>query len=273
MDFLTVHEVSQILKAHTNTVYKMCREGSLSAVKIGKEWRVDRKRLAKFMEGAAIPEKKDTFQGLVQLALQHGHLLGIFSDEKDIIDFELTYLMTAMKTGHKLIKTCWWQHPDDVRRHMASVGMPVEQMESQGALLILNMNDIFLASGVQGAANAWRQAVNDALDQGYKGVVGAGSKHFDCCKSHHSLLSFENALSKIFRDLPLMGVCTYLLDMEVSGAFSRLVDLLLVHDSFFIQTEDTEILAKVSYSNVHPSKRPLIPAHSMPFVELNGRRM
>ena len=42
MDYLTIQEVSAILKVHSNTVYKMCRQGVLPAVKIGKEWRFRR---------------------------------------------------------------------------------------------------------------------------------------------------------------------------------------------------------------------------------------
>lgn len=259
MDYLTVLEVSQILKTHTNTIYKMCRDGVLPAVKIGKEWRIERKRLATFMEGGTPPQKKDAFRGLVQLAMQQRHLLGVFSAEKDIFYFELTYFMGAVENNYHLIKACWWQHPDDVRRHMANVGIPVEDMESNGSLTVMNLNKVFCDSGVMAAAEAWRSAADRALSKGFRKVIGAGSKHFDCCDTHHSLLEFENALDKIFQDMPVSGVCTYLMDMSLPNVFQRLVDLLLIHDSFFIQTEDTEILSRITYSNVHPTKnRPFI---------------
>lgn len=254
MDYLTVLEVSQILKTHTNTIYKMCRDGVLPAVKIGKEWRIERQRLATFMEGGTPPQKKDEFRGLVAHAMQQRHLLGVFSDEKDIFDFELTYFMGAIENNYHLVKACWWQHPDDVRRHMANVGIPVEDLEANGSLTVMNLNKVFCDSGVAAVAEAWRKAVERALNNGFKRVIGAGSKHFDCCDTHYSLLELENALNKTFQNMPVSGVCTYLMDMNLPDVFSRLVDLLLIHDSFFIQTEDTEILSKITYANVHRIK-------------------
>jgi excisionase family DNA binding protein len=255
MDFLTVEDVCQILKAHSNTVYKMCREGTLPAVKIGKEWRIDRERLAKFMEGGTPPQKFGAYQGLIQHSLRSGHMLGVFANEKDILDFELTYFMEARGSGYKLFKACWWQHPDDVRRHMTEAGLPVEEMEADGSLVIRDLLQLFVHHGARRAAEAWAEEARDASQTGYKGLVGSGSKHFECCNSHHTLLEFENALDKISKKFSVTSVCSYFLDMNTPTVLTRLVDLILVHDNFFIQTDDTEILANVDYSLVHPGRK------------------
>ncbi|VAX19581.1 hypothetical protein MNBD_NITROSPINAE04-2173 [hydrothermal vent metagenome] len=248
MDFLTVREISQILKTHSNTVYKMCREGILPAVKIGKEWRIDRRKLALFMEGGAPPQQKDTYESLVQLSLQEGHLLGIFTQEKDISEFELTFFVKAQDRGYRLFKACWWQHPDDVRRHMSKAGLEVEKLESSGSLVIVDLNDVFRRFGHLRAAEVWSNAAAQALDLGYKGLISSGAKHMDCCGNHSFLMEFEKALDKIIKNEPIVGVCPYLMDMNVPNAFVKLVDLMKLHGRFFIQTQDTEILAQVTFA-------------------------
>jgi len=40
---LTVKEVSELLKIHEGTIYKMVREGRIPAFKIGSEWRFEKK--------------------------------------------------------------------------------------------------------------------------------------------------------------------------------------------------------------------------------------
>ena len=255
MDFLTVEEVSVILKAHTNTIYKMCRENTLPAVKIGKEWRIDREKLGRFMEGGTPPKQAGEFMGLVEQVLRPGHTLGVFTSEKDIQDFELTCLVEAQNRGYRLLKSCWWQHPDDVRRHMADVGIPVEEMEYDGSLVILDLNEIFVIKGANKAAEAWQSNAERALKLGYKGLIGLGAKHFDCCASHHSLLEFENAIDKTVKSMPVVAICSYLMDISVSNVFSRLIDIMLTHDRIFFQTENTEILSQVNYSMCHPNRK------------------
>ena len=42
---LTVADVAWLLKIHPNTVYRMIRDGRLSAFKIGRAWRIHRENL------------------------------------------------------------------------------------------------------------------------------------------------------------------------------------------------------------------------------------
>ena len=57
-DLLTVHEVADRLRVSYGTVYGLLREGSLPAVKVGSQWRVDADRLSLFLsEQAAVMEK------------------------------------------------------------------------------------------------------------------------------------------------------------------------------------------------------------------------
>jgi hypothetical protein len=227
----------------------MCRTGTLPAVKIGKEWRIDRRKLALFMEGGAPPKHKETYESLVQLSLQEGHMLGIFTQEKDISEFELTFFVKAQNRGYRLFKACWWQHPDDVRRHMTEAGLDVEKLESSGSLVIVDLNDVFRRLGHIRAAKVWGDAAAEALELGYKGLISSGAKHLDCCLNHSSLIEFEEALDKHIKNAPIVGVCPYLMDLNVPNAFIKLVDLMKIHGKFFIQTRDTEILAQTIFAS------------------------
>jgi len=245
MEFLTILEVAQILKTHTNTIYKMCREGRLPCVKIGKEWRIDRTKFAEFMESGTKQQKiEDPLLGVVGNALKGGHVLGVFTEQDNIAEFELEFFKAAPTDGRRLLKACWWQHPDDVRQYLAQGGFPIEEMEASGSFVIADLGKIFCSSGPISAAEIWIAVAKDALKHGLKGLIGSGSPHFNCCGSHSALLEFEGALDKGLKGLPAAGVCSYFMDKDVPGAFSKLVDLVAEHDRFFIKTKDRGIFAR-----------------------------
>ncbi len=244
MEYLNVKEAAQSLKVHMNTVYKMCRQGVLPAVKMGKKWRIDRQEFIKRMKGKSNPVEVDIPAALVKQALKNGHLLGIFFNKESVFDFELAYFLAAPKERYRFFKACWWQHPDDVRARLAKGGIPIESMESDGSFIIENLSEEFERSGAVGAAATWLKATTGALEKGYKGIIGAGSPHFECCGSYSDLLEFENSLDKMLKGQPVMGVCSYVLDTKLPEAFLKLLDLIELHDRFFIHTNGKSVMAK-----------------------------
>ena len=48
-EILTVKEVSELLKIHESTVYKMIREGRIPAFRIGSEWRFLKDQIVHWM--------------------------------------------------------------------------------------------------------------------------------------------------------------------------------------------------------------------------------
>jgi len=244
MEFLKIQEVAQILRTHTNTIYKMCRQGKLPCVKIGKEWRIDRVKFAEFMERGTEQEIEDPFLGVVSDALKGGHVLGVFTEQDKIAEFELEFFKAAPKDGWRLLKACWWQHPDDVRQYLAKGGFPVEEMEASGSFVMANLGKIFCSSGPGSAAEVWINTTKNALEHGLRGLIGSGSPHFNCCGSHSALLDFEGALDRGLKGLPVAGVCSYFMDRDVPDGFSRFVDLVTAHDRFFVKTKDRGIFAR-----------------------------
>lgn len=249
MEFLTVEEVAKSLKIHTNTAYKMCRQGSIPAVKVGKEWRIDKQEFIKLMKGKAAPADPagaEISPDFIEKTFQEGHLLGVFPDKKSVLEFEVAYFLAAPKEKYRFFKACWWQHPDDVRHSFIEGGLPVEAMESDGSLIIKSLSEEFERSGAIGAAATWLKATTGALEKGYRGIIGSGSPDFECCGSYGELLGFESSLDKMLKGQPVMGVCSYVLDMKLPESLSKLLDLVNLHDRFFIHSNGKSVMAKVS---------------------------
>ena len=245
MHYLTIQEVAEILKVHTNTVYKMCRQGVLPAVKIGKEWRIDKDKLAEFMEEGFSSKKPATVQALLRSGIKPGHILGLFQDEDAIWEFESEIFHAVSAKGYRLLKACWWQRPDDVRQKLANHGIPVEEKERTGEMVVLDLNETFCMAGPVAAAEAWKNAAASAISRGFKGLVGSGSPSFDCCGSKRALMEFEGALDRVVKEFPVMGICSYAMDREAPSDLGVIVDLLETHDRFFIRSPKSEVVGYI----------------------------
>jgi excisionase family DNA binding protein len=56
-NLLTLKEVAQLLRLSPQTLYKMLRDGSISAVKIGSQWRFDQEQIRSWLQSrASAPE-------------------------------------------------------------------------------------------------------------------------------------------------------------------------------------------------------------------------
>lgn len=55
---MTIEEVAEYLKVHSQTVYKMVREGQIKAVKVGRGWRVHKETLDNYLKGGQGNDKR-----------------------------------------------------------------------------------------------------------------------------------------------------------------------------------------------------------------------
>ena len=244
MDFLTIEEVAKILKAHTNTVYKMCRKRQLPSVKIGKEWRIDREKLAEFMKaGTQIspPRNANPADG----DFKPGHLLVLLADKEEVWDYEARFFAQSIKKGCLLFKACWWQKPDQVRKIFSQKGVPVAKLEASGDMVIVDLKAICLKSGPVAAADAWRSQVHWALKQGHQGIIGSGSPSLETCSSRGELLTFEEALDGFLDGLPVKGICVYHMEDKASSDWDILVHLMSLHRQVSFRTRDMDVVANI----------------------------
>ncbi len=246
MDYLTIKEAAKILKVHTNTIYKMCRQGFLPAVKIGKEWRINSDKLDQFLEEGIDGNSAKIIQNRSSRVMESGHILGIFSDRDEFLNFERTFFRSAPRGRYRLLKGCWWQNPDDVRRDLLKSGLPIADLETRGDLVILDLSKTYDRFGPVGAAGAWFKEVTWALDLGYQGLFGSGSPTFTCCGTHEGLMDFESALHQMLKGLPVTAVCSYIFHPDCPQGLPELMDLIEHHDRFFLRAAGRQLQAQVS---------------------------
>jgi excisionase family DNA binding protein len=244
MDLLTVEEVAKILRAHTNTVYKMCRLGELPAAKIGKEWRIDREKLAEFIQTSARPTPA-RYARSAPGEFSPGHTLALMAEKEDVWDFEADFFIESARKGYLLFKACWWQGPDQVRKVLAKKGFPAARLEAAGEMVIADLTAVCQKSGPVAAADTWRSTAHSALERGYKGVIGSGSPALDGCCSRSDLFIFEEALDGFLDGLPVKGVCLYHLEDTASSDWNALVRLMKLHGSVLFRTKEIEVAAKI----------------------------
>ncbi len=49
-DILTIEEAAKLLQTSTKTVYKLVRDGSLHSIKVGRAYRISKKKLTEYVE-------------------------------------------------------------------------------------------------------------------------------------------------------------------------------------------------------------------------------
>lgn len=246
MDLLTVDEVAKILRAHTNTVYKLCRLGQLPATKIGKEWRISQDKLAEFMQATAIPSVEPSRSPLASVdGFQPGHTLVLMAEPEDVWDFEAHFFRRNVRKGYLLFKACWWQTPEQVRKVLGGKGFPVAKFEASGEMVLADLAGICERSGPVAAADAWRTASHRALERGFKGLIGCGAPVLDGCCTRRDLLVFEEALDGFLDGLPVDGVCAYFVGDKASSDWNELVRLMSLHGKVLFHSEEMNVAARI----------------------------
>lgn len=235
-EYLTVEEVAALLRIHSNTVYRWCREGRLKALRFGKGWRIPRAALENVGAEFAANQTKSLEESwppgpLVQAMCPAGdHVLAIADSRQAVYDLEANFFRTGLSLNVKLFKGCWWQHPDDARRELAERGLEVEQLEAKGRLVIANLQAICDKNGPEEAAAVWVDKTLQARKQGYERLWGSGSPYLaESPEMHERLRTFEMLLSHRLNGLPVIGLCSYFLDTGVSDYLSKLSHFIRNH--------------------------------------------
>ncbi len=243
MNYLTVQETAELLKVHTNTIYKMCRSGLLPAVKLGKDWRINSEKLDRFLEketGANAMAKGHSVEFLAP-----GHVLGIFRNQTEFTDFERTFFLSAPAGTYRLLKGCWWQDPDDFRQDLEDSGLPVAKMEGNGDLVVIDLSETCDRLGPVAAARVWYKEASQSVALGYQGLIGSGSPSFTCCSTHEGLIQFESAMHRMLKGFPVTALCSYILEPGSLQGLPELMDLIENHDRFFMYSAGKKLDAEL----------------------------
>jgi len=245
LDLLTVEEAAKLLKAHTNTVYKMCRQGRLPSVKMGREWRIDKEKLAASMK-AGEHIQREAGDNATGIDFKPGHTLVLTETKEDVWDYEVNFFSENSRKGYLLYKGCWWQKPEQVRKVFAEKGFPVAKLEAAGDLAVDDLAAICKQSGPLAAADAWRSRAHWALKNGYKGMIGCGAPVIAACESEKDFFTFEEALDGFLDGLPVKGMCVYFLEGGQSLDWDASVRLMNLHGQVLFRTKTMDVVAEIS---------------------------
>jgi len=227
--FLTVLEVADYLKTTTTTVYRWLKEGKLTAVKIGKEWRIDEALLKSLLSQSN--NTVGTVSHFWQSLRKSEHIMLIANSNPDVYQFEVSFFKKGLSEGAILMKGCWWQDEDEVIDRYTRLGLDAASLVKDGILSIHNLSKMYKNEGVDGPVRAWRSSIEGAASRGAARLWASGSPNMSCCGDDASLvLAFEMKLNAAIRNTPVVGFCPYSLeDGSNSEHFEKMITLMSHH--------------------------------------------
>ena len=246
-ELLTVEEVAAFLRTTPNTIYRWLRAGKLPGVKLGKEWRIRQETLdSKLAETKPVFPKQSV---LDDVELKRDHLMAISAQEDDLLDLEAEFFKKGLLLQQRLFKGCWWQKPDDVRRQLTDRGMPVEELERDNRLAVVDLAGKYETSGIQGPIRAWAEEAALTAQLGYSFLWGSGSPGLTSCGGFANLVRFESLLDETLAKLNVVGICPYLYSEAEQDNFAEIIELMKHHSSVLFYQKDSF----VSLKNEHVS--------------------
>ena len=242
---LTVDEVADFLRVAPNTVYRWCRDGKLTGIKIGKEWRIAQTDLDSFLTARTGATATSSLETLLHRRLTSPeHILVMSNNPNEIYALQAEFLQIGLNSGYPLFIGCWWQRPAEVRTRFTEFGLPVVDLEASGKLTIDDLSAAYAANGPQGAINVWRQ--HAAVHEGQT-LWGTGSHRLaDWNGRNQDLIFFESELHQAFHRLPVIALCPCMLDPVDQPGFESLLTLAAHHSGALFMSNGEPVLMKTA---------------------------
>ena len=244
---LTTPEVAAYLQVDPNTVYRWCRDGRISAIKIGREWRIDQRDLAEFIRSnrncgpTQATSLKDIFRR--QLSAPE-HLLVMLTDPERVYDLELEFFKLALDLRMPIMKGCWWQQPDEVRRRYSEAGLPVDDLERQGKFALHNFWDAYHSGGAQGVLDLWVMQAQEWKGQPF---WASGSHLLDQWQDNwDSFFIYESQLHDVLCQLPGIVLCPCVTTPAVAEGTTHLLEISAHHHGILLMTEQRPMLMRMA---------------------------
>ncbi len=134
---LHTEDVASYLGVGQVTVWRWCRDGTLPCLKIGREWRIRRKALERFLEQS---ERSETLVGRLRSFLEvPDNVLSIAQDRRMIHRLDAAFLRVGEAKGGRLIKYVGDEETgnslDEVRSELERYGLEVGRLEEEGRFI------------------------------------------------------------------------------------------------------------------------------------------
>ncbi|MDQ7097103.1 MEDS domain-containing protein [Desulfosporosinus sp. PR] len=246
-ELLTVEEVAVFLRTTPNTIYRWLRSGKLPGVKLGKEWRIRKEVLdAKLAETTPMLKRQSLLDGI---ELKSNHMMAISSNEDDLLDLEAEFFKKGLALKQRLFKGCWWQNTDDVRQELAARGVPIEELEKNNLLTIIDLAKKYETSGVQGPIQVWRDEATITNQLGYSFLWASGSPGLESCGNFSNLIRFESLLDDTLAKLNVVGICPYLYNDAGKNGLNEFIELMKCHRNVMFYNHDSFVYLKNNFAD------------------------
>jgi excisionase family DNA binding protein len=132
-DLLDTEDVAAFLGVGQVTIWRWCREGSLPCLKIGREWRIRREALQRFLERS---ERSESLVGRLRSFLEvPDNVLVIAQDREMMHRLDAAFFQVGEAQDGRLVKYAGgepWDSLDDVRSDLEPHGLEVRRLEKEG---------------------------------------------------------------------------------------------------------------------------------------------
>ena len=132
-DLLDTQDVAAYLGVGQVTVWRWCRDGNLPCLKIGREWRIRREALERFLQRS---ERSPTLVGRLRSFLEvPDNVLAIAQDREMMHRLDAAFFRVGEAQGGRLIKYVGgeaWGSLDDARTDLEQYGFEVGRLEEEG---------------------------------------------------------------------------------------------------------------------------------------------
>ena len=158
---LDVDDVAEYLGVEQTTVQRWCREGSIPAMKIGKQWRIRREALEDFLKQG---ERPVTLTGQLRSFLaMPDNVLGVAQNQELLHRLDAAFLGVGEARGGLLVKFTGGEplSEAELRADLESKGLAVGRLEEEGRFRFVQDGD-----SPDGRAETLREFVSKVSDAG-----------------------------------------------------------------------------------------------------------
>lgn len=165
-ELLTIKDVARLLKIKPDTLYRWVKRGQLPGVKIGKEWRIPRSDVEKFVgrslsydhtpdftengqmadpaEGDAVSDIIGTARAERQLNRfleTHDHVLVLATEKSDLAAVEEAFWKVALNSGGILLVLHTSKQAKSIRNALNDSGVDIRTCRNDGRLNLVEVKD------------------------------------------------------------------------------------------------------------------------------------
>jgi excisionase family DNA binding protein len=135
-DLLTAEDVAELMGIKETTIWRWCREGNLSCLKVGKHWRIRREALEDFLRRS---ERSTTLVGQLSSFLEVPDNVLAIAENLDLLHrLDAAFFQVGDAHGGLLVKFYGGEEhsEDELRAEFEDNGLEVRRLEREGRLLM-----------------------------------------------------------------------------------------------------------------------------------------